>query len=167
MFIDLLYMVLHLDKKSHKHVHRSKEHKKVSTHSHHKSYENNEPKLHKKEEMLGQDMMRLNDAEFKLQSLVSPEFHQGSKAIHQGKSFGGMEVNTLSPEQVDFVQSTSQWPKFSSPDAKKDVSKTFYPEDPVLFPSEQQRQKSFHNNNNNWITMGSNSFKDRKCEVVL
>lgn len=152
-----------LEKKLHNdnHADWSAHHKKISS-PHHKSTENEEPKLHKKEEMLGQDMMRINEAEFKLQSLVSPEFHQGSKAINRGKSIGGMEVNTLSPEQVDFVQATSQWPKFASPDSK--TSKTVYPEDPVLFPHEQQRQPT-NNFDNNWITLGGNSFKQRKLCV--
>lgn len=160
--IDLFVFCI-LDKKAHSdtNAHWSTEHKKISSPSHHKSTENEEAKLHKKEEMLGQDMMRINEAEFKLQSLVSPEFHQGSKAINRGKTIGGMEVNTLSPEQVDFVQATSQWPKFSNPDDKKDASRTVYPEDPVLFPHERQRQAMSNNFDNNWITL-ADSFKQRK-----
>jgi hypothetical protein len=114
--------------------------------------------------------MRINEAEFKLQSLVSPEFHQGIKALKSGKAYGNMEVNTLSPEQVDFVQTTSQWPKFYDPQSKgKTPSKTIYPEDPVLFPQERQNTNTNYNGNgNNWMrNMGSDVYKQGKRRYIL
>ena len=136
------------------HVHLAKEHKKMIL-NHHKSKVNHyHSALHKKEEMLGQDSTRINEAEFKLQSLVSPEFHQGRNALNSGKMIGNMEVNTLSPEQIDFVQTTSQWPKFYNPQSRKQApSRTIYPEDPVLFPHEQFN-KDNSNNNGDWMSIG-------------
>lgn len=110
--------------------------------------------------MLGQDMMKINEAEFKLQSLVSPEFHEGIHALHRaGRVYGGMEVNTMSPEQVDFVQATSQWPKFSDPGHRNaEMTKTIYPENPVLFPHHSRPRP---NNDNTLVPMG-NTLKSSK-----
>ncbi|XP_001635940.2 uncharacterized protein LOC5515763 [Nematostella vectensis] len=91
----------------------------------------------KKEEMLGQDTVKIDEAEFKLQSMISPEFHQAREVLRQGRPYNGLEMNTLSPEQVAFVQGTAQWPKFFSPQASRSPTKTIYPEDPVLFPNER------------------------------
>lgn len=102
--------------------------------------------------------MRINEEEFKLQSLVSPEFHQSMSALRNGKAYGNMEVNTLSPEQVDFMQSTSQWPKFYDPAKGKTPSRTIYPEDPVLFPQERQNTHVNYNGNSNWLT-GNDQYK--------
>uniref|UniRef100_A0A6P8H5E7 Uncharacterized protein LOC116288091 n=1 Tax=Actinia tenebrosa TaxID=6105 RepID=A0A6P8H5E7_ACTTE len=140
------------------HTAHSKQPKKKQLSQSKTTHEHYHSALHKKEEMLGQDSMRINEEEFKLQSLVSPEFHQGSRALKQGKAFGNMEVNTLSPEQVDFMQSTSQWPKFYDPAKGKTLSRTIYPEDPVLFPQERQNTNTNYNGNSNWM-IGNDGFK--------
>lgn len=77
-----------------------------------------------------------------------------------------MEVNTLSPEQVDFMQSTSQWPKFYDPAKGKTPSRTIYPEDPVLFPHERQNT-NYNNGNSNWMIGNDDPFKQGKAVYLL
>ena len=90
----------------------------------------------KKEELLGEDTNRLDEAEYKLQSMVSPETHEANRFFNTppSKEIGSLRVDTMSPAQVSFIQSSTQWHKYYKPSSPTPYSSNIYPEDPVLFP---------------------------------
>ena len=89
----------------------------------------------KKEELLGEDTNRLDQAEYKLQSMTSPETHEADRFFNNrpSKQIGPLRVDTLSPAQVSFIQSSTQWHKYFKPSALR-VPPNIFPDDPVLFP---------------------------------
>lgn len=90
----------------------------------------------KKEELLGEDTNRIDEAEYKLQSMVSPETHEANRFFNTppSKEIGTLRVDTMSPAQVSFIQSSTQWHKYYKPSSPTPYSSNIYPEDPVLFP---------------------------------
>lgn len=90
----------------------------------------------KKEELLGEDTNRIDEAEYKLQSMVSPETHEANRFFNKApsKEIGRLRVDTMSPAQVSFIQSSTQWHKYYKPSSPTPYSSNIYPEDPVLFP---------------------------------
>ncbi|XP_022800620.1 uncharacterized protein LOC111338397 [Stylophora pistillata] len=90
----------------------------------------------KKEELLGEDTNRIDQAEYSLQNLVSPERYEANKFFNKppSKEIGGLRVDTMSPAQVSFIQSSTQWHKYYKPMPSSSYPSTIYPEDPVLFP---------------------------------
>ena len=90
----------------------------------------------KKEELLGEDTNRIDEAEYKLQSMVSPETHEANRFFNTppSKEIGTLRVDTMSPAQVSFIQSSTQWHKYYKPSAPTPYTSNIYPEDPVLFP---------------------------------
>ena len=90
----------------------------------------------KKEELLGEDTNRIDQAEYKLQSMISPETHDASRFFNKppSKEIGDLRVDTLSPAQVSFIQSSTQWHKYFKPSSPSRVSSNIFPDDPVLFP---------------------------------
>ena len=90
----------------------------------------------KKEELLGEDTNRIDEAEYKLQSMVSPETHEANRFFNTApsKEIGRLRVDTMSPAQVSFIQSSTQWHKYYKPSSPTPYSSNIYPEDPVLFP---------------------------------
>ena len=93
----------------------------------------------KKEEVLGEDTNRIDQAEYNLQNLVSPERYEANKFFNRppSKEIGGLRVDTMSPAQVSFIQSSTQWHKYYKPMPSSSYPSTIYPEDPVLFPGEK------------------------------
>lgn len=89
----------------------------------------------KKQELLGEDTNRLDQAEYKLQSMTSPETHEANRFFNNrpSKEIGPLRVDTLSPAQVSFIQSSTQWHKYFKPSASR-VPPNIFPDDPVLFP---------------------------------
>lgn len=90
----------------------------------------------KKEEILGEDTNRIDREEYKLQSMVSPETHEASRFFDRppSKEIGNLRVDTMSPAQVSFIQSSTQWHKYFKPSSPVQVPSTIFPDDPVLFP---------------------------------
>lgn len=90
----------------------------------------------KKEELLGEDTSRIDEAEYKLQSMVSPETHDANRFFNRppSKEIGSLRVDTMSPAQVSFIQSSTQWHKYYKPSSPTPYTSNIYPEDPVLFP---------------------------------
>lgn len=90
----------------------------------------------KKEELLGEDTNRIDRAEYSLQNLVSPERYEANKFFNKppSKEIGGLRVDTMSPAQVSFIQSSTQWHKYYKPMSSSSYPSIIYPEDPVLFP---------------------------------
>ena len=90
----------------------------------------------KKDELLGEDTNRIDREEYKLQSMVSPETHEASKFFDRppSKEIGNLRVDTMSPAQVSFIQSSTQWHKYFKPSSPVQVPSTIFPDDPVLFP---------------------------------
>lgn len=90
----------------------------------------------KKEELLGEDTNRIDQAEYKLQSMISPETHDANRFFNRppSKEIGDLRVDTLSPAQVSFIQSSTQWHKYFKPSSPSRVPSNIFPDDPVLFP---------------------------------
>jgi len=90
----------------------------------------------KKEELLGEDTSRIDQAEYKLQSLISPETHEAGRFFNKppSKEIGNLRVDTMSPAQVSFIQSSTQWHKYFKPSTPAQVPSNIFPDDPVLFP---------------------------------
>lgn len=68
--------------------------------------------------------------------MVSPETHDANMFFNRppSKEIGGLRVDTMSPAQVSFIQSSTQWHKYYKPSSPTPYSSNIYPEDPVLFP---------------------------------
>mgnify|MGYP001798239309 FL=1 len=54
---------------------------------------------------------------------------------------GSLDLEAMSPAEVSFIQSSSQWHKYAQPKPKEKLSEvnsegTIFPEDPVPFPNE-------------------------------
>lgn len=68
--------------------------------------------------------------------MVSPETHDANRFFNRppSKEIGGLRVDTMSPAQVSFIQSSTQWHKYYKPSSPTPYTSNIYPEDPVLFP---------------------------------
>ena len=98
----------------------------------------------KKEELLGEDTSRIDQEEYKLQSLISPETHEANKFFNKApsKQIGSLRVDTMSPAQVSFIQTSTQWHKYFKPSAPSSVPSNIFPDDPVLFPGMKSLKES-------------------------
>lgn len=98
----------------------------------------------KKEEVLGEDTNRIDEAEYKLQSMISPETHEANRFFNRppSKQIGGLRVDTLSPAQVSFIQSSTQWHKYFKPSSPSRLPSNIFPDDPVLFPGMKSAKNS-------------------------
>ena len=101
----------------------------------------------KKEELLGEDTSRIDEAEYKLQSMVSPETHEANRFFNKppSKEIGSLRVDTMSPAQVSFIQSSTQWHKYYKPSSPTPYTSNIYPEDPVLYPGFKSFKGSYSN----------------------
>lgn len=105
----------------------------------------------KKEELLGEDTVKLDEAEYKLQSLVSPEFHESDPYFHKpAKQIGDLRLDTLSPAQINFLQTSNQWPHYSEPKPREGHQGTIYPENPVQFPTFKNNAQQDDNTKQWW-----------------
>ncbi|XP_068687856.1 uncharacterized protein [Montipora foliosa] len=89
-----------------------------------------------KEELLGEDTNRLDQAEYTLQSMTSPETHEADRFFNKrpSKQIGPLRVDTLSPAQVSFIQTSTQWHKYFKPSSPSRIPSNIFPDDPVLYP---------------------------------
>ena len=102
----------------------------------------------KTEDLLGDDTSKIDEAEYRLQSMISPETHDADRFFKKtpSKQIGNFRVDTLSPAQISFIQSSNQWHKYFRPSSPLEFShnNNIYPEDPVLFPGAKKVKSREH-----------------------
>ena len=98
----------------------------------------------KKEELLGEDTNRIDQAEYKLQSMVSPETYEAGRFFYKppSKEIGSLRVDTMSPAQVSFIQSSTQWHKYFKPSSPASLPSNIFPDDPVPFPGMKPKESA-------------------------